>query len=187
MSRTVGILLAGGLSSRFGSPKAFAEIGDEVFYNRVYKALEAACDHVVIVSRKEFLPLFPGRLDVITDLPVVAGKGPLAGIFSVMALRPADRYMVLPCDMPFIGPNETLALKSLADPFADVTAVETAQDKIPLFSVWNGNQAKDLKEAIMDGQHSVFGFLNRLDTHWVDSELIHHDVSVFRNINTNIN
>lgn len=186
MNRTVGILLAGGLSRRFGSPKAFAEIGDEVFYTRVYKALEAACDHVVIVSRKEFLPLFPAGLDVITDLPVAAGKGPLAGIFSAMALRPADRYMVLACDMPFIGPNETLALKSLVDPSADVTAVETAEDKIPLFSVWNGNRAEDLKEAIANGQLSVFGFLRRMDTRWIDSERIHQDAAIFRNINTNI-
>lgn len=104
MTGTVGILLAGGLSRRFGSPKAFAEIDGGLFYERTYQALEAACGHVVIVSREEFLPLFPKELDVITDLLVVAGKGPLAGIFSAMALRPAERYMVLPCDIPFIGP-----------------------------------------------------------------------------------
>lgn len=187
MNETIGILLAGGLSRRFGSPKAFAKIGDEAFYEKVYQALDAACDHVVIVSREEFLPLFPAGFDVITDLPEVAGKGPLAGICSAMEMRPAPRYMVLACDMPFIGPQETLALKSLSNPSVDVTAVQTAMEKIPLFSVWNGNWAQELKETIANGQWSVFGFLHQLDLCWVESEQIHRDLTVFRNINININ
>ena len=183
MTETIGILLAGGLSRRFGSPKVFAEIDGELFYEKVYRALAAACDHVVIVSREEFLPLFPAEFDAITDLTFLAGKGPLAGICSAMALRPADRYIVLPCDMPFIGPQEALALKRLSTE-ADVTAVQTEDEKIPLFSVWNGNWAEELKRYIESGDLSVFGFLSHLKIEWIESSLIHKDKNVFRNINT---
>lgn len=184
MNRTVGILLAGGLSRRFGSPKAFAPIGDELFYERVYRALDAACEAVVIVSRAEFLPLFPAGLDVITDLPEVAGKGPLAGIASAMALRPADRYLVLACDMPCVGEAESRALVRLAPEACDVAAVRTSEEKIPLFSVWNGNRAKELQEAVENGDLGVFDFLGTLNTAWIDSDLLNEDRRVFRNINT---
>lgn len=186
MSRTVGILLAGGLSSRFGSPKAFAEIDGRLFYERVYEALAAACDQVVIVTRPELIGRFPAGLDVIADLPEVAGKGPLAGICSAMEERPAERYLVLPCDMPFIGPNETQALMQLSSR-ADVTAVQTAAEKIPLFSVWNGNSSQELRKFIELGNLSVFAFLETIHTEWAASSLIHKDPAVFQNINTRIN
>lgn len=186
MKNTVGILLAGGLSRRFGSPKAFAKIDGEYFYEKVYQALEAACDHVVIVAREELLPLFPEKFDVITDLKAVIGKGPLAGICTAMRLRPADQYMVLPCDMPFIGPEETIALKGLVLLTADVTAVQTTDEKIPLLSVWNGNFAEQLETAINNETLSVFDFLKGLETGWIDAALIHQDEQKFRNINRNI-
>lgn len=185
MKKTVGILLAGGLSRRFGSPKAFAKVGSQTFYENVLCALQAACDEIVIVSRDELLPLFPEELTVITDLAEVAGKGPLAGIYSVMKFRPADAYLVLPCDMPFIGPAETIALKQLADKAKDITAVQTENEKIPLFSIWNGNFAEELGLAIGNGKLSVLDFLSEMQTDWIDAALIHPDNQKFRNINRN--
>lgn len=186
MSRTVGILLAGGMSRRFGSPKAFAEMDGRLFYERVYDALAAACNQVVIVTRPELIARFPAELDVIADLSEVAGKGPLAGICSAMEERPADRYLVLPCDMPFVGPKETQALVQLSSK-ANVTAVQTPGGKIPLFSVWNGNWSQELKRFIELGNLSVFAFLETIHTEWAVSSLIHEDPAVFQNINTRIN
>lgn len=186
MKGTIGILLAGGLSRRFGSPKAFAKIDGDYFYETAHRALESACDGVVIVTREELLPLFPESLDVITDLAAIAGKGPLAGICTAMKLRPAEDYLLLPCDMPFIGPPETLALKRLANPKANVTAVQMPNERIPLFSSWNGNFAEELEQAIINGELGVFDFLAALETVWIDAALIHPDNGKFMNINRNI-
>lgn len=183
MKKTIGILLAGGLSRRFGSPKAFAKIDGDYFYEKAHRALESLCDDVVIVAREELLPLFPASLDVITDLPAIAGKGPLAGICTAMKLRPAEDYLLLPCDMPFIGPPEALALKRLANPEVSVTAVQTANERIPLFSSWSGNFAAELEQAIFNGNLSVFDFLAALETDWIDAARIHPDEGKFRNIN----
>lgn len=181
---TIGILLAGGLSRRFGSPKAFASIDEKFFYELVYNALDSVCDHVVIVSRKELLSRFPEELDVITDFPSVSGMGPLAGIYTAMSERPAAQYLVMPCDMPFIRPKETAALIQWSDGRYDVTAVRSKEDYIPLFSIWNGRVKEKLQLELANKQLSVMVFLYKLETEWLESGLIHSDKNVFRNINT---
>lgn len=181
---TIGILLAGGMSRRFGSPKAFAKINDKFFYEHAWHALDAACDHVVIVTREELISRFPEELDVIIDLPSLSGLGPLVGIYTAMTERPANQYLVLPCDMPFIGQKETAALIQLAKVTHDVTAVRTSEEHLPLFSIWNHRVKKDLMREILNKQLSVMKFLDQVETKWVDSGLINIDKTIFHNINT---
>lgn len=183
MTSTVGILLAGGLSRRYGSPKAFALIEGEPFYERAYRALAAVCDHVVIISRPELMSHFPPEVDVITDLDRVAGQGPLAGILSGMTARSAEKYMVLPCDMPFVGRAETARLLESADSSFDITAVRNAAEKIPLFSIWDSRVKGQLKRELEAGQFRVMMFMEKMNTEWIDSSEIHHDPVVFRNVN----
>ncbi|WP_142826242.1 molybdenum cofactor guanylyltransferase [Planococcus soli] len=183
MTELVGILLAGGMSRRFGSPKAFAEIGKELFYERAYRALDQVCDHVVIIARPELLAHFPTEYDVITDLDWIAGQGPLAGILSGMTARPAKKYLVLPCDMPFVGKDETAKLLDLADPLSDITAVHNSAEKIPLFSVWNFRMKEPLQNDLAAGQLRVMKLMEKVTTEWIDSSRIHEDPLVFRNIN----
>ncbi|AQQ51947.1 molybdenum cofactor guanylyltransferase [Planococcus lenghuensis] len=180
---TVGILLAGGLSRRYGSPKAFAKADGKYFYEQVYDALEAAADQVVVVARPEFADRFPEVYDVITDLPEVAGLGPLAGIFSAMCTHPADRYIVLPCDMPYIGRTEVRRLMEASGGSEGVTAVATAAYHVPLFSVWSNRMRDEVEQELAQGQLSVMRFLERVPAIWIGSERIHADEGVFCNIN----
>lgn len=183
MTLTIGILLAGGLSRRFGSPKAFAKIDGEFFYEHAYRALDRVCDDVIIVSRPELLSRFPTEYDVITDLDWIAGKGPLAGIFSGMTAKKADKYVVLPCDMPFIGPTETIKLVALADKKADITTVWNRNERIPLFSIWDGCIKDLLQNELEVGQLRVMKFMEKVTTEWIDTSEIHKDQHVFRNVN----
>lgn len=183
MNRTVGVLLAGGLSRRFGSPKAFAELDGKPFYEYALKALEAASDHVVVVSRPELISRFPKELDVITDLENFEGQGPLAGIMTAMSERPADQYLVLPCDMPFIGATETEALMKLAKNSNDVTALRNQEEAIPLFSIWNVRIKDKLEAELESGQLRVMEFMEKVQTEWLHSTAIHENPDIFRNLN----
>lgn len=183
MKSTVGILLAGGLSRRFGSPKAFAELDGELFYEHAYRALVRACDHVVIISRPELIPRFSSDHDVITDLDWVAGQGPLAGILSGITARQADKYLVLPCDMPFIGPAETVKLLALTEDASNISAVWNDSEKIPLFSVWDIRVKEQLQKELETGQLRVMKFMEKVTTQWINSSEIHKDQLVFRNVN----
>jgi molybdenum cofactor guanylyltransferase len=181
--KITGVLLAGGESRRFGSPKAFAELNGVLFYEKAYQALAAVCGRVVIIARPELLPRFPKGLDVITDLPAVAGQGPLAGILTAMSERPADVYMVLPCDMPYIGPLETERLIERMDPTQQITAVKTPDELVPLFSVWKSGVKEELEKELASGGRRVMVFMDKVGITWLDSATINEDSSVFRNIN----
>lgn len=181
--RTVGIVLAGGLSRRFGSPKAFARIRKEYFYERAVEALMPHCDEVVIVTRPELKDAYPAELKIILDLPEVAGFGPLAGILSAMEFVEADRYVVLPCDMPYV--NGSIVGQLLYRHGEVVTAVIAEGKHHPLVSVWDGNSKEPLRKQLGKGQFRVIKLLEKLDVTWIDGHLLTDDEqSVFRNINT---
>ncbi|MEJ8306142.1 molybdenum cofactor guanylyltransferase [Saccharibacillus sacchari] len=189
---TIGILLAGGLSRRFGSPKAFAIMGNpkendnRMFYQRSLDALGGVCDSTVIVTSRELQHRFPSELKICTDLPHIAGQGPLAGICTAMREYPDSRYIVMACDMPSIGPDEVRGLNELAAaaPAADVVAVRTPDAAIPLFSVWRHDVSIPLEKAVLAGQLGVMKMLERLHTCWIDSAALNPDEDVFRNHNT---
>lgn len=189
--RTVGVLLAGGLSRRFGSPKAFARLtsnGSEgqMFYERTLNALRDTCDSFVIVTNRELEGRFPSELEVCTDLPRLEGQGPLAGICTAMRKHPNRRYIVMACDMPLIGSEDVQRLQtlSLTVPTADVIAVRTAESVIPLFSFWQHDVSDLLEEAVLSGRLGVMRMLAQLNTHWIDSAAINPNETVFRNYNT---
>ena len=178
-----GILLAGGQSRRYGSPKAFAELEGKFFYEHVYEALGAVCSQVIIVTRPELTGRFPAHLNVMTDTEEAAGQGPLAGIYSAMNTAGGGWYLVLPCDMPYVTAEAVHRLMQTADRDAEVSAVRTMGEHLPLFSMWNGRVKDRLGESLHQRQLGVMEFLRQSDTKWIESGRIHADDMIFCNIN----
>lgn len=99
----LGVILAGGESTRFGSPKALATVGGRRIVDRVLEALSAAVPDVVVSTNDpELFAGFglPMRLD---DVP---GAGPLGGILTALrwaAERGRSGALVVACDMPWLS------------------------------------------------------------------------------------
>ncbi len=184
--QTVGILLSGGLSRRYGSPKAFARYEGRSFHERAYEALSAACRRVTVSSAASLAERFPSAYDVRVDLPELAGRGPLAGICTVMREVPAERYVVLPCDMPRVGPGTIRRLAELAEahPEADIVTVRAGETFLPLLSVWRAGLADLLEQEISAERLSVMKLLAKLNTVWLDASRLDEDLRVFDNFNT---
>ena len=181
--RTVGVVLAGGLSRRFGSPKAFAKLGKRYFYEIAIDALKVCCDEVVIVTRPELIEHYLVEVVVITDVAEFAGLGPLAGILSAMESVEADRYIVLPCDMPYV--DDQVIGKLLAQHEQGVTAVLSDGRHHPLVSIWDSSVKGILKEALENEQLRVMPVLLSSGVRWIDGGLLTDDEKrVFTNVNT---
>ncbi|AOV08954.1 molybdenum cofactor guanylyltransferase [Sporosarcina ureilytica] len=180
--KTVGIVLAGGLSRRFGSPKAFARMGNKYFYEYATAALAPHCDQIVIVTRPEHVEHFSNELHVITDDDRFTGLGPLAGIYSVMNIIAAKRYVILPCDMPYIEASVIEGLMPYRQ--EDVIAVKTSDTHHPLVSVWHWRVKEKLQQSLEQRRLSVMKFLKEVDILWVDGDgLTKHANKIFKNIN----
>lgn len=180
--KTVGVILAGGLSRRFGSPKAFAKIEGQYFYEYAIHALKPYCDEIIIVTRPELVKKFPEECQVIVDDPAYAGDGPLAGIYSAMKVSMATRYIVLPCDMPYI--NQQFLEGLLQNHKPTIVAVRTVTQHHPLVSVWKPTVFKELEETLNKKQFRVFPFLEKVQAEWIDAKVLGKDYEkVLQNMN----
>ncbi|MCG7343597.1 molybdenum cofactor guanylyltransferase [Sporosarcina sp. ACRSL] len=182
--KTAGIVLAGGLSRRFGSPKAFAEWQGRRFYEWSLAALSPFCEECVIVTRPELVERFPEGSLVTTDVERFGGQGPIAGILSGMEAVKAERYVVLPCDMPFMTADVIGRLLECHS--TGVTAVVLDGKYHPLVSVWDRTVAKDLREALENGKRRVMEVQEKHGVRWIEGELMTEDDArrIFMNANT---
>ncbi len=101
-----GILLVGGASSRFGSPKELAEYGGETLGDRAWRLLGEACD--------ERLKVGPGGL-------ADPGTGPVAAIAAALRAASHEVAVVIPVDMPLLTVE---ALHALADACRDAAVAQ---------------------------------------------------------------
>jgi molybdopterin-guanine dinucleotide biosynthesis protein A len=100
-----GILLVGGPSRRFGSPKALARLGGETLAERAWRAL-AWCDERLAVGKAGELALPFQVLDDGTD-----ERAPIFGLRAGLKAARHERCLVLPVDVPLITEE---ALRTLA-------------------------------------------------------------------------
>jgi molybdopterin-guanine dinucleotide biosynthesis protein A len=107
-----GILLVGGASTRFGSPKALARFEGETLVERAWRLLGEACDERVAVGRLEGLP-FPAIED--------EGTGPVAAIAAGLRGAANEVAVVIPVDMPLLTPA---ALRLLVEACRDASTAQ---------------------------------------------------------------
>jgi len=106
MSGPAGIVLAGGRSSRMGTPKAALEWHGSTLLRRTAGILARASDGPVLVVRApgQRLPELPARVGVVDDPR--EGLGPLQGLAAGLAAVAglADAAFVCSTDLPFLHP-----------------------------------------------------------------------------------
>lgn len=88
----LGVVLAGGRSSRMGRDKALLEIDGVSLLARAIALLHEAGAERVVVSGDR--PQFSGVPDV------AEGRGPVGGIVSVLAAHPGSALVAIPVDQP---------------------------------------------------------------------------------------
>jgi FdhD protein len=91
-----GILLVGGRSSRFGSPKALALLDGETLAARAWRLLGDACDTRIAVGKRADGLALP--FDIVDD--GTSTRAPLAGLVAGLRAAPTELCVVVPVDCP---------------------------------------------------------------------------------------
>lgn len=147
--RILGVVLAGGRSSRFGSDKALAEIGGRTLLDRALTTLARQCDAVVVAGRDDV----PGT--ALADRPR-AGMGPLGGLCAALhhgAERGFDAVLSIPVD-GFDLPADLVGELSPAPAFAH---------DAPVIGLWPVSARGALDTLLAeDTRHSLRAFAARI-------------------------
>ena len=141
----LGVVLAGGQSSRFGSDKALAELGGQTLLARAVDRLSGWCEYVIVAGRET------GPAPCVPDWPHPA-MGPLGGIAAALHHARDERYdTVLSCGVDSVAlPDDLLQLLSPAPAFlADQ----------PVVGHWRADAVETLESILLgDGRHSMLAF-----------------------------
>ncbi|WP_253697287.1 molybdenum cofactor guanylyltransferase [Campylobacter jejuni] len=98
-------------------------------------------------------------LIVVQDLPQYRGKGPLAGILTVMKSSNADWYIVLPCDTPNVTKQLiTQLMQYTVDDNIDAIIPDIDGRKQPLIAIYHSRVEKKI-EALLKNQLYKMSFL----------------------------
>jgi molybdopterin-guanine dinucleotide biosynthesis protein A len=165
--RLTGILLVGGASTRFGSPKALARIDGTTLAEIGWGKL-AFCDERLAVGKAaDGLELPFALTDDGTDT-----RASIAGVIAGLRAAAHELCVVLPIDMPHIEP-ETLAV--LAAACEDVAVPQTG----PLPGAYRRAALPVLERRLANGELALHEALDELR-----ARIVRIDPAELTNVNT---
>jgi molybdopterin-guanine dinucleotide biosynthesis protein A len=158
-SACTGILLVGGASERFGSPKALARLGGETLAERAWRLLGEACDARLAVGK--------GDLELPFDVLVEPGepRAPIVGVVTGLRAAPTDVAVFLPVDCPLVTAE---LLRELGEHRA-VTRTG------PLPGAYSKADLPELERRLAAGDYSLRG---------VNPRVVDSDSRLLANVNT---
>ncbi len=190
MSRSIlGVIIAGGASTRFGRPKALATVGTERIIDRVLRALRAAVPDVVLnANSSEIRAAVPlvGRGDA------VVGAGALGGIYTGLLWaeeRGCRGAIMVACDMPFVDGGLLRHIVHEAAAGADVVIPESGGPRgvEPLCAYYAVSCAPAVRRALERGDHRTIAFHAEVDVHAIplaDVRRFGEPAVLFMNVNS---
>ena len=179
LSSCVGIILAGGQSRRFGKPKAWAEIGESSFVERLYSLFNEVFEKTYVVlheassqglaspSRPEKLSAPPpqrpsqiSKMNTIFDL--YPEGGPMNGIYSALVATQAPAIFVCACDLPLIREEDIENLLSQWEPNLSALVYHREKHWEPLCGIYNRKLIRVLPKFLESGFYRLQDFLNQV-------------------------
>ena len=160
MTVVAGIVLAGGRSSRMGTPKATLEWHGSTLLRRTTSIVSRAVTGPVVVVRApgQDLPGLPADVEILQDPH--EGRGPLQGIavgLEALADR-ADAAFVCSTDLPFLHPAFIRAVLGAVAPDIDVALPVARGYPQPLAAAYRTDLAP-LVSALVDADRLRPAFL----------------------------
>jgi molybdopterin-guanine dinucleotide biosynthesis protein A len=145
--RLTGVLLLGGASQRFGSPKALARLRGETLAERGWRLLGEACEERIAVGKES------DRLGL--PFPVLddgtAGRAPVFGVIAGLRAAMQDVSVVLPVDCPRVTPG---LLRALGE-------ARAAPKGVPLPGAYERALLPRLEDRMARGELSLRGVVTR--------------------------
>lgn len=174
-----GLILAGGLSQRFGLDKALAEVEGVPMITRVYNALAPLCSEILIsVGSEPRTYELPGPARRITDR--VPRAGPLGGLDAGLAEATTPWVLAVACDMPHLTTDVLRAVIEARRPSLDVVVGSTPDGRLqPLCACYLRTVLPTIQRQLVQKHYALHSLLSHLKL-----LTVHVPTEALRNMNS---
>lgn len=182
MSRSAGIVLAGGQSLRMGRPKAALEWQETTLVARVAGVLAEALEGPIVVVRApgQTLPPLPAGVEVATDER--PGRGPLEGMAA--GLRAigdrAESVFASSTDVPLLHPGFVRRVVAGLDAPVDAAVPRVDGRAHPLAASYRVSVLGRIETMLASDRLRMTSLLSELRVRWLDREWLLADPELAR-------
>ena len=178
--KTIGLILAGGLSSRMGKNKAELNLDGKSFLEKQFRLLSSIGALTDVYVSGSFVGFI-----CIPDL--LEKAGPIGGIHSALERFKSEpiSLLVVPIDMPLILEDTLVALLKCQESFCEYDCYRFADHELPLIIKNNVKVQKALGELLSSSNRrmiSIRNLISKLNS--FSCELTNPMTQQFVNINT---
>lgn len=184
------IILAGGHSERFGSPKAFATINGTTFYHKLVQTLQATnmFNEILISTNEQLFSQFQHDA-VVVDEPKHRDKGPLVGIYSAMSRdTDEDLYFVISVDTPMVTQKAISHLyqfmvANLIEEHLDIAGFMDDGRPIPTIAFYHKRVLPIIENVLQSDNLSMKHVYEQVSTDWLEANTIEGPHYWYQNVN----
>jgi molybdopterin-guanine dinucleotide biosynthesis protein A len=163
-----GVILAGGMSRRYGTNKAFVRIDGLPLIERVSRVMTTLFEDLFLITNT---PAEYAHLGLPMYEDLIKGLGPIGGIYTALSSIPHAAAFCVACDMPALNPAFVRHMVLIRDAFEVV--VPRIQGKIEaLHALYARRCLPHIRELIDSGNRQVFRFFPNVSVRYVEEEEI---------------
>ena len=183
----LGIILAGGKSSRFGEDKSTAKLGNKTLLDHTVNKIENEFNEILVISNNKEFNFKNNKIHVAEDC-IEGQLGPLVGILTAMkwVKKNNKNYKWIasfPCDTPFFDMKFVSELKiKIKETSKKLIFLNSDKKRHNIFGLWSVDLIETLEEDIKNGLRKVEIWADKIGYENININTKEFDM--FLNINT---
>ncbi|MCK5783642.1 MAG: molybdenum cofactor guanylyltransferase [Desulfobacterales bacterium] len=148
-----GVILAGGLSTRFaGKNKAFVEVGGVRIIDRIYDTLKDLFEEIILITND---PLEYIEYDALIGIDLFEKRSSLNGIYSGLFYSSHPHVFITACDTPFLQKELVEMVTGSIDDRFDVVMPRTSGGSEPLCAVYSKKSLNRIGQHLIQDKHKI--------------------------------
>ncbi len=183
----LGVILAGGKSSRFGSNKSLSKLANNKLIEHVINKIDSHFSEILVVSNDSSLKIENHKIKIIKDC-ITGYLGPLAGVLSAMKYANSFKnkfewIITFPCDTPFFEKSIIEKMfKKANSPKEKIYFVKDKKQRHNIFGLWSTNLESILEEDLKNNYRKVDLWADKIGCNFIEKDI--QNENEFLNINT---
>ena len=156
----IGIILAGGKSSRFGEDKSNIRLGNKTLLEHTINKIEKEFSEILIISNNKNYNFKNKKIYTVKDC-IEGQLGPLAGILTAMKWAKENKknykwIASFPCDTPFFDTKLISKLKlKTKETSKKLIFLNSGKKRHNIFGLWSMDLIKTLEKDIKNNFRKV--------------------------------